>query len=121
MSKKKILVVDDEPELVDMVKMRLEAGNYRVSTASDGEEALEKAKKEKPDLILLDISMPNKDGYTFLREAKKNESIKDIPVIILTAFSKMEDLFEIEGVKDYIMKPFDGQQLLEKINKYLEE
>lgn len=121
MGKKKILVVDDEPELLSMVKMRLEASDYEVCIASDGQEGLEKAETEKPDLILLDIMMPEKDGYTFLLEAKKKQSIKNIPVIVLTAMQKMKGLFKQEGVKDYILKPFDGQDLLEKVKKYLGE
>lgn len=121
MSKKKILVIDDEPDIVNLVKMRLEANNYQVCTASDGEEGLKKAESEKPDLIILDIMMPKKDGYTFLLEAKKKGLIDNTPVITLTARPKMKELFKPEGVKDYILKPFEAQELLEKINKYLEE
>lgn len=119
MTEKKILVIDDEPELVKMVKMRLEANNYEVITALDGQEGLEKTRSEKPDLILLDILMPNKDGYTFVKEVKVDESIKHIPIIVLTAKPGMKDLFGIEGIKDYIVKPFEDKELLEKIKKRL--
>ena len=118
MSKKKILVIDDELELVDMLKIRLEANNYEVVAAVDGEEGMEKAKSEKPDLIILDIMMPKKDGYTFIKEMRTEQGIKSTPVIILTAKEKMKDLFAIEGVKDYIVKPFESAELLEKIAGY---
>ena len=119
MSKKKILVIDDEPDLVKMVKMRLEANGYEVAVAFDGEEGLKVAQEEIPDLILLDITMPKKDGYTFLLELKENEATKSIPVIALTAKPKMKDIFEFEGVKDYITKPCDSAQLLSKIEEII--
>ena len=118
MSKKKILVIDDELELVDMLKIRLEANNYEVVTAGDGEEGMAKAKSEKPDLIILDIMMPKKDGYTFIKEMRAEQGIKSTPVVILTAKAKMKDLFAIEGAKDYIVKPFEATELLEKIARY---
>lgn len=119
MAKKKILFIDDEPDLVKMVTMRLEANDYEVLAAADGQEGLEKARSEKPDLILLDILMPKKDGYAFVKEAKGDESLKRIPIVVLTAKPGMKDLFAIEGIKDYILKPFDNQDLLSKIKKYL--
>lgn len=121
MSKKKILVVDDEPDFVKMAKIRLEANNYAVVTAFDGQQGLKKAREEEPDVILLDIMMPNKDGYTMLRELKEDEKIKTIPVIILTAKGGMKELFEIEGVSDYIVKPFDSEDLLLRISRSLKK
>ncbi len=121
MAKKKILVVEDEPQMLDMIKIRLEAAGYKVFTALDGDEGLKRAKEEKPDLIILDIMMPKKDGYTFVKEAKTEESLKGIPIIVLTAKTGMKDLFGIEGIKDYILKPFESQDLLDKINSYLKE
>lgn len=119
MEKKRILIVDDEPEFVSMVKMRLENADYRVITAADGKEGLEKARSEKPDLILLDILMPHKDGYVFVKEAKQDEKLKDVPVIILTAKPAMQDKFKMENVSDYIMKPFEAQDLLKSIERLL--
>lgn len=119
MDRKRILVIDDEPELVAMIKLRLEASDYDMLSAGDGEEGMTMAKKEKPDLIILDIMMPKKDGYTFVKEKKIDPEIKDIPVIILTAKTKMKDLFEIEGVSDYLVKPFEANELLEKVKKHL--
>jgi two-component system alkaline phosphatase synthesis response regulator PhoP len=115
---KKILVADDDPHIVEMVKSRLQANGYEVINASDGQEALDKALNHKPDLIIVDILMPNMDGYTFVKEARASEGIKNIPIIILTAKDKMKDLFEIEGVKDYVVKPFKSEELLEKVAKY---
>jgi len=116
---KRILVVDDEPDIVEVVRLRLEANNYEVIAAYDGEEGLRKARNEQPDLIILDILMPEMDGYTFVRELKADESIKDIPIVVLTAKDKMRDLFAIEGIKDYIVKPFKGEELVKIIGKYL--
>ncbi|MFC1593785.1 response regulator [Candidatus Omnitrophota bacterium] len=121
---KKILIVDDDVNLIKMMKPRLEANNFEVVTAHDGEEGLSKLESEKPDLLILDIVMPKVDGYTFLKEMKSRqmkavEPIQPIPVIVLTGQEKMQDLFEIEGIKEYVVKPFEGSALLEKIKKHL--
>ena len=119
MSKKKILVIDDELDFVNLVKVRLEANGYEVIDALNGEDGLKKAEAENPDLILLDIMMPKKDGYTLLRELKYKEATKSIPVIVLTAKPGMRDLFGMEGVSDYIVKPFEDEELLLRIKKTL--
>jgi len=119
MSGKKILIVDDDPEMIELVKTRLEANAYEVVTAADGLEALEKVDKENPDLIILDIKMAKVDGYTTLHRLKDKEKGKSIPVIILTGYDKMKDLFELEGVSDYIVKPFDDQDFLLRVAKAL--
>jgi len=119
MGKKKILIVDDESEFVAMVKIRLEANGYETLTAFNGDEGLKVAEEKAPDIILLDIMMPEKDGYTTLRELKKNARLKDIPVIVLTAKPGMKDLFEVEGVSDYMVKPFESSELMFKIRKIL--
>ncbi len=121
---KKILVVDDDPNVVKLVKSRLEANNYEVATASNGEEALVRVKEKAPDLIILDIVMPKMDGYTFLKELKAvelttSEPKKKISVIVLTAKEKMEELFAIEGIAEYLVKPFKSDDLLEKIKKHV--
>jgi len=116
---KKILLVDDEPKLVEMVKMGLEAQDYDVITASTGEEGLKKVRSENPDLILLDVMMPLTDGYTFMREIKDSEEFKSIPIIIQTAKAELKDLFEIEGISDYIVKPYKAEEILEMVKKYL--
>ena len=115
----KILVIDDELGILKLVKTRLEAKQFEVLTAVVGEEGLEVAKRGHPDLIILDIQMPKMDGYTFVREAQKLPDLRSIPVIVLTATDKMQDLFKVEGIKDYIVKPFDGDVLLSAIKKHL--
>ena len=119
MNKKKILIVDDEPDFVNLVRVRLEANGYEVIDASNGEEGIKKAEEERPDIILLDIMMPKKDGYTLMRELKYKETTKSIPIIALTGKPKMKDLFEIEGIKDYVVKPFEDEDLLLRIKKAL--
>ncbi len=115
----KILIVDDEPQIVSLIKSRLEANHYEVLTASDGEEGLQKFEDEKPDVIILDIGMPKVDGYTFVLRLKQMPDVKTLPIIILTARAKMQDLFKIEGVKDYLLKPFKAEELLEKIKQHI--
>lgn len=117
----KILAIDDEDELTQMVKSRLEASHYEVITASDGVEGMVKARDEKPDLIILDVVMPNLDGYTFIRELKQDREIKSIPIIVLTSRDHLQDLLALEGIDHdhYLLKPFEGEVLLEKISKIL--
>ena len=115
MGKSKILIIDDEPDFAQLLKKRLEANNYEVDTATNGDEGLKKMKAGKPDVVLLDILMPEKDGYTMLKEAKWDASISSIPVIVVTAKPFMQDLFELEGVHDYLIKPVDDDDLLLRI------
>lgn len=118
---KRILIVDDEPDLIDMLKDRLEAEGYTVIAASDGVEGLEKAKTEKPDLILLDIMMPKMDGYQVCRFLKFDEAFKHIPIILLTARAQPQDKKWglAVGADDYVSKPFDQADLLKKIKERL--
>ena len=116
---KKILVIDDEEDVLKLLKMRLEGYHFDVITAADGEEGLNKSAAEKPDLIIVDVMMPKMDGYTFAREMKANPAVKDIPIIVLTAKEGLKDLFEMEGVSDYITKPYEVKDLLDKIHKNL--
>jgi len=100
---KKILVVDDEQQLALAVKIRLQSRGYQVVTAHDGQQALELAAKDQPDLILLDVLMPVMDGYSCLRELNTRFGRGKIPIIILTARDRMKDLFELEGIEDYVI------------------
>ncbi len=120
---KKILLVDDEPQLVEMVKMRLEANNYEVILASNGEQALEKARGEKPDLIILDIMLPKMDGYKVCRMLKFDDKYSSIPVIMFTARSQKSEksMGEEVGADAYIIKPFEPKMLLIKIKELLKE
>ena len=113
----KILVIDDEPHIVELLRSRLQAHGYDVVTAANGKEGLERVQQENPDLIILDILMPAMDGYTFVRRLRKDG--QQIPVIVLTGQGAMRDLFAVEGVNDYMVKPFKSEELLEKIKKHL--
>ena len=118
---KKILVVDDEAELSKAIIIRLKTLGYEVISAQDGQEGLEKAKNENPDLIVLDILMPKMDGYEVCRMLKFDEKYKSIPIIMLTARAK--DIDKVMGKKvgadDYITKPFETEELIDKIKKHL--
>ena len=117
-TKKKILVVDDEPDIVSMVKMRLEASGYEVITASDGETAYSRARSDAPDLIILDLMLPGMDGYQVCRLLKFDENYRRIPIIMLTAKSQIEDKEwgQKVGADYYLTKPFEAKELLDKIN-----
>ena len=123
MAKKKILVVDDEFALIDLIKIRLEANNYQVIVAYDGQQALDAARNEKPDLIVLDLMLPKIDGYKVCRLLKFDEKYKNIPVIMLTARAQESDkkLGLDVGADAYIVKPFEPDVLLSKIKELLKE
>lgn len=118
----KILIVDDNSSNLKILGSILDKENYNVAVAKDGESALKIAEKTQPDLILLDIMMPEIDGFEVCEKLKNNELTKNIPVIFLTAKTETEDI--IEGFKkggvDYIVKPFKKDELLVRINTHLE-
>ena len=114
---KKILLADDEQQLALSVKIRLQSKGYQVVTAPDGQAALALVAQEQPDLIILDVLMPVMDGYSCLREINIRFGRGKFPVIILTARDRMKDLFELEGIEDYIIKPFDHEDLLLRIER----
>ena len=116
---KQILVVDDDEQLTLGVKIRLEASGYQVVTAFNGRQALEQVGQQIPDLILLDVMMPLMDGYSCLRELNRRFGRSRIPVIIFTARDHMKDLFELEGIEDYVVKPFEHDDLLMRIDRAL--
>ena len=125
---KKILVVDDEPDAVQGITAMLEAGGYSVCSASDGDAGLATARKEKPDLILMDVQMPGKDGFKTFAELRLDDSMKNIPVVFLTGVGERTGIhfsaFDVEeylGSKPegYVEKPVDANRLLKTINKIL--
>ena len=118
---KKILVVDDEQQLALAVKIRLQSVGYEVVTAGDGQQGLDLIEKEEPDLVILDVLMPNMDGYSCLREINARFGRGKTPVIILTARDRMKDLFDLEGIEDYVIKPFDHEDLLVRIDRALKK
>lgn len=121
MASKKVLLVDDEVDFVDIVRTRLEANNFEVSVAYDGEEALEKVKEDRPDLIILDIMMPKINGFDVCRKLKTDQNYKDIPIIMLTAKFQANDIkfATAMGANAYITKPFEPQALLEEMRALL--
>jgi two-component system alkaline phosphatase synthesis response regulator PhoP len=119
--KPKILVVDDDVDLVAVMKGTLESKLYDVIVAYNGQEGLEKAKREKPDLIILDIMMPVMDGFNFADAFNKEPSISKIPVIALTSFSEsLGQPFPFQ-VSEYVMKPLKPKNLLAKVEEYLKK
>jgi DNA-binding response OmpR family regulator len=121
MNPKKILIVDDEVDLVKTIKFSLEAEGYKVLASYNGEDALNQARKENPDLIVLDIMLPKLDGYKVCRLLKFDEQYKNIPILMLTAKTQGKDklLGKETGADEYITKPFDIEELMEKIKSYL--
>ncbi|MCM3398099.1 response regulator YycF [Oceanobacillus profundus] len=114
----KILVVDDEQPIADILKFNLEKEGYQVIIANDGDTAIELAESENPDLILLDIMLPNKDGNEVLREVRKT---KTMPVIMLTAKdSEIDKVLGLElGADDYVTKPFSNRELIARVKANL--
>jgi DNA-binding response OmpR family regulator len=118
---KRILLVEDEKDLVETLSFRLKSSNYEVLKAYDGQEGLEKARKEKPDLIILDLMLPKMDGYKVCGLLKSDSRYSKIPIIILTARAQESDkkMGEDMGADAFITKPFDAQVLLDKISELI--
>lgn len=117
----RVLVVDDEADLIRILQFGLEAIGYQVETASDGQEALKKAREIKPDIILLDLMLPKLDGYKVCRLLKFDERYKNIPIIILSARTQEGDqLLAMEmGANRFITKPYDFTEVLSHIEALL--
>lgn len=113
----KVLAVDDDPVIQRLLQVNLEMEGYEVELASDGQEAIDKAKSFRPDLVLLDIMMPKKDGWQVCAELKEDPDLKDVPVIFLSARAQDVDVqrgTEL-GAEAYITKPFDPIDLLDLV------
>lgn len=118
---KKILVVDDEPDLLDLIKFRFKKWGYDVIYAANGQEALDKIQREAPDLVVLDLRLPIISGHEVCKRIKADDNTKNIPVILFTA-SVSSDLGQKAkelGADDYIVKPFDPEALLGKVKKLI--
>jgi DNA-binding response OmpR family regulator len=116
-----VLVADDEPHLLRLVKFRLEREGYNVLTAADGETALNVAREQLPDLCVLDVMMPKRSGFDVLRELRSDDRCRDMKVIMLTARAQDRDVdagFSL-GADDYITKPFSPQELRVRIGAHL--
>lgn len=118
---KKVLVIDDDVDLVDKIREKLEVENYEVIGAFDGEDGLEKARSERPDLIILDIVMPKMTGYEFVANARKDNVIRMIPIVVITKHEALLKFFESERVKGYLLKPLKLQELLSKVRDCIGE
>ncbi len=119
--RKKILVVDDEDQILNLLTMRLKINNYEVVTAKDGYQCIQMAKEEKPDLILLDIKMPNGGGINAFETLRNNIDTKIIPVIFITSYPSLEVKNQVTemGASGFIAKPFDIEELLIKIRSLI--
>lgn len=115
--KKKILVVEDEKDILTLVTTRLTQNGYEVSIASDGLEGFEKAENIKPDLILADLCAPQMNGYQMIQLLRMKEAFKETPIIVITASRQRDEAAwrEQVGVTNCLLKPFEGQELLEKV------
>ena len=123
MARKKILLVDDSSTVLLLHRMMLSHCGYELLTAKDGQEALEKASAERPDLIFLDVLMPRMDGFQTCRALRSRAETRNVPIILVTTRGEphyVRQGFE-SGCTDYITKPFDGEELLAKVRGHLEE
>ncbi len=119
---KRIVYVEDEQEMIDLVRLILTRRGYEVIGANGGREGLDVIRREKPDLVLLDLMMPDMDGWDVYQQIKADENTRDIPVIVVTAKAQSIDKvlgLHIAKVNDYISKPFSPQELIDSVEKVL--
>jgi twitching motility two-component system response regulator PilH len=121
MKRTRILVVDDSPTELSLISAPLLAGGYEVITASDGEEALAKAAKERPDLILLDVVLPKQNGFQVCRTLKRSPETSPIPVILVTGKDQPSDRFWglRQGADEYVTKPFQPETLVSSVQRFV--
>lgn len=118
---KKILVVDDDPVGVALMDSRLTKAGYEVIIARNGEEGLNRVKQDKPDALVLDIEMPEMNGYTFIIEMKKDETVKNTPVIVQTSHEENRAVFARRGITHYLVKPINFDILLTQLKALVGE
>ena len=119
--KPRILVVDDEPDIIELVEFNLKQAGYAVSTATDGAEALKKARTQTPDLIILDVMVPEMDGFEICKTLRLDPVTAQLPIIMLTAkAAEIDRVLGLElGADDYLTKPFSPRELLLRVKKIL--
>ncbi len=115
----KILVVDDDPAIVEAIQLALEDDGYSVETCIDGEKGLELIATLKPKVVLLDLLLSGKDGGEIIIKLKQSDETKDIPVILVSAHPSAEEISKKSGANDFLAKPFDVEVLLEIIKKHM--
>ncbi|NQT90545.1 MAG: response regulator [Candidatus Omnitrophica bacterium] len=123
MAKVKILVIDDEADLLETIKFRLESAGYEVLTAQDAVSGIDIAREELPELIIMDVMMPGMDGFEALEKIKEDASTKKIPTIILSCGKEEEEWAKKSlqlGAAGYVVKPFDAKSLLFTVEKFAE-
>jgi len=118
---KKILIVDDEPKIVMALEYTFKKQNFEVYIARDGQEALDILDTQMPDIIILDVMMPNVDGYATIEQIKENERLKNCKIIFLSAKNKEKDIEKglSLGADLYVLKPFSVKKLIEQVNELL--
>jgi len=119
---KRVVCIEDEPEMIDLVRLILGRKGFYVIGANGGIDGLETVRREKPDLILLDLMMPDMDGWEVYQQIKSDPQLRNIPVVVVTAKAQSIDKvlgLHIAKVDDYITKPFGPQELLESVEKIL--
>ena len=119
---RRVVCIEDEPEMIDLVKLILSRKGFQVTGAMGGREGLEVIARDNPDLVLLDLMMPDMDGWEVYQKMKADDAMKTIPVIVVTAKAQSIDKvlgLHIAKVDDYITKPFGPQELLESVEKVL--
>ena len=113
---KKILVVDDEPDILKVVLFRLKKLGYETSFVSDGALAVEAAREQRPDMVFLDVRLPNKDGYHICSEIKADPALAAVPIVMMTASCQdIKNKITVCGANDYLIKPFNPEDLLAKL------
>jgi two-component system cell cycle response regulator DivK len=122
--KKKVIIIDDEPDIVTFLTFLLEDNGYTTISAKDGQEGMEKIKAEHPELVLLDITMPEKSGVRCYRELRENPDLQSIPIVIVTGVSKDFKKFistrhQVPPPDGFISKPIDQQELLKTVSRFL--
>ena len=118
----RVVCIEDEPEMIDLVRLILGRKGFEVIGADGGVEGLQTVKREKPDLVLLDLMMPDMDGWEVYQQIKADEELRGIPIVVVTAKAQSIDKvlgLHIAKVDDYITKPFGPQELLESVEKIL--
>lgn len=119
---RRVVVIEDEPDMIDLIKLILERNNFEVIGADGGVQGLEAVRREKPDLVLLDLMMPDMEGWEVYQRMRAEEELNAIPVVVITAKAQSVDKvlgLTIARVEDYITKPFSPQDLIERVEKVL--